>query len=411
MDAQDKRDPHDEQLPAPEPDAPDAGALEAESPDAPAADRPAQTPAEAAPPVPPLPRVIGETPLGGLPPRSAPAPVESAPSPDLITSAAATQETARVEAEEDELEPDEAVAVPQTAEAVPPPEPPAARELAPADEAGAAPPASREGEAAPDLASDWDEELSDALSAVLFAGRGAAQAAAARPTPAAESAGRPASARPAPAAAPTPTVVRPEEAAEQEVAPPIQVTDRAGARTLPLTAESRSAPAVDAVLEGQARYRKLAEPLPNGRGQRTIERWDYLAEARPALGARAVTRVRIEGLDYADGSWTWQFERRYADRGVDRRLVRANTDGSYVERSDEVSRLDATTGQRRTYREQARLILAAPEPPEKRGGFLSGLFGREEPPEPSAERIWREAASGESRQGRRGQAFKRGIFG
>jgi hypothetical protein len=243
-------------------------------------------------------------------------------------------------------------------------------------------------------AEEWDEDLSPELASVLFTPP-AAEAAPATPqervtSPAAEAKAVP---KPAPAAAPDALV---------------RLTDLIDAARLPLVAKGHRAPAPDAPLEGKVRYTRLEEP--HGDGQRIAETWTYLKPTFPALEGRLVREAHREEIRHADGSWEWRHERRYADKGSDRREARANPDRTYIERADEVSEVEADTGKRRTYQEEAAMILAVPEREEKRG-LLSSLFGRDDEAEAGA-RGWREATSAESRQARKqgGAALKRGFL-
>lgn len=252
-------------------------------------------------------------------------------------------------------------------------------------------------------AGDWDDDLSPELAAVLFGGKQAVPAPAAQAEQSTDAADQ---------AEPTPEPQREPEPA----AAPVELTDIADVRRLPLTAEQRSAPAPDTVLQGRVRYVRIEEPLGAAGGQRTKETWDYLKPDYPGLGGRLVRKVTIEETQYADGSWRWQFERHYTDRGRDTRDVRANADRTYIEREDDVSKLDSATGGRVRYSESAALIFAAPEKQEKRG-LLSGLgslLGRDDSDgEQAAAKVWRQASGSEIRQARKegGDAFKRGLFG
>lgn len=252
-------------------------------------------------------------------------------------------------------------------------------------------------------AGEWDDDLSPELAAVLFGGEKAA------PAPVAEAA--------SPAAVADDVEPTPAPQPEPEPAPaPVDLTDVADVRRLSLTAEQRSAPAPDTALAGRVRYVRVEEPLGEAGGQRTKETWDYLKPDYPGLAGRLVRKVTIEETQYADGSWRWQYERRYTDRGRDGRDVRANADRTYIEREDDVSRLDSATGSRVRYSESAALIFATPEKQEKRG-LLSGLgslLGRDDgDEEQAAAKVWRQASGSEIRQARKegGDAFKRGLFG
>ncbi len=251
---------------------------------------------------------------------------------------------------------------------------------------------------------EWDEDISPELASVLFGAADAVE------TPAAEE---------APAVEDGPEAAEPEAAAPapepEPDAPPVELTDIATVRTLPITAEKRAAPAPDTALEGKARYVRVEEPLDGDAGQRTLETWEYLKPAYPTVDAREVREVTVEETEYGDGSWLWRYERRYADRGRDTREVRANADRTYIERADEVSRLDPASGRRLQFKETAELILAGPEVKEK-GGLLSGLgslLGRDEDKDEQAgPKTWRQATPSEVRETRKqgGAAFKRGFL-
>jgi hypothetical protein len=221
----------------------------------------------------------------------------------------------------------------------------------------------------------------------------------ARPAPPA-----PAAEVPAPAAA---------EPAPEVAAGPIALTDVDSARRLRITAGGTSAAAPDAVLQGKVRYMRIEEPLNNDKGQRTAESWRYFKPDYPSLGGRLVKAVESAEIQYADGSWYWEYERRYSDGGRDRREVRANTDRSYVERHDEVSKLAAQAGKRVLYKEDAAMIRAESEREEKHG-FLSGLLGRDDNADTNdGAKVWREATAPESRHARKngGEALRRRFLG
>jgi hypothetical protein len=239
---------------------------------------------------------------------------------------------------------------------------------------------------------EWDEELSPELAAVLFGGAKSAPAAA------------PEAAREAPRAAPAPAPA-PKAAVTEAPAEPATLTDIADTRRMPITAQGQRAAAPEASLQGKARYVRVEEPLKKDRGQRTTESWEYFKPDFPALEGRLVKTVYIEEIGYADGSWFWRYERTYADKGRDRREVRANTDHSYIERQDEVSKLQPDTAKRVQYREKAAMILTAP-PHEEKHGFLSGLLGHDDDKEQAA-KTWHAATSSEARHARRhgGMAF------
>jgi hypothetical protein len=155
---------------------------------------------------------------------------------------------------------------------------------------------------------------------------------------------------------------------------------------------------------GRARYVRVEEPLRGDKGQRITETWEYQGPDLPALEERSIRRVRIEEITYTDGSWHWTFERQYADKGRDRREVRASTDRSYIERADEVTRKDLATYKRVRRREQAQMILSAAGAEEKRG-FLSSLLGKDD--EEAGPRAWRPAEPKEASRARKhgGDAF------
>ncbi|HVO68687.1 MAG TPA: hypothetical protein VMT24_01495 [Aggregatilineaceae bacterium] len=266
-----------------------------------------------------------------------------------------------------------------TGEREEPPAPPA-RDTAPQAEPQAAKP------------EEWDEDLSPELSAVLFGGS--------KPTPAAA---RPEAAREAPRAGAVPEPARP--AVTEAPAETVMLTDIADTRRVPITAQGHRAAAPEASLQGKARYMRVEEPLKKDRGQRITESWEYFKPQYPALDGRLVRAVHIEEISYADGSWFWRYERTYTDKGRDRREVRANTDHTYIERQDEVSKLQPETTGRIQFKEKAALILAAPQHEEKRG-FLSGLLGRDNDQEQAA-KTWRDATSSEARHARKhgGMAF------
>ncbi len=252
---------------------------------------------------------------------------------------------------------------------------------------------------------DWqDDDLSPELAAVLFGERtskpkAAAVAPAETQTPAAA---------PTPAAKPAAPAAEPEAPAE-----PIALTDIAAARRMRLTAKGHSAAAPDAALQGKMRYTRVEEPLSGDIGQRTIETWTYFKPDYPSLDGRLVRRTRSVEVTYADGSWAWLYERRYSDRGIDRRLVCASADRSYVERDDTVSKLDPQTGKRVKYHEDAAMILAAAERDEKRGLF-AGLLNRDDDEQyTQGRKTWRVASASERRQARKegGQAFPRRFLG
>jgi len=207
----------------------------------------------------------------------------------------------------------------------------------------------------------------------------------------------------------------PEAAAPPAVAPAevIALTSDEQAATLPLSVGDQRAPAPEVALTGKVRYTRVEEPLPDDRGQHIVETWVYVKPELPALEGRLVQRVTREEWRYSDGSWRWRYERRYADRGRDSREVRANAARTYFERADSISQRDATTGKRQQFSEEAVLIFATPVQEEKRG-WLRNLFRRGNDHEPAGEKTWRPATSTEIRQARRSgeQALRRGgLFG
>jgi hypothetical protein len=237
---------------------------------------------------------------------------------------------------------------------------------------------------------EWDDDLSPELASVLFGAKTEAPAA-----PPAER--KPPAPTPVPAAG---TLLAP-------AAPPgesIILTDIADARRLPISAQGMRSPAPGNQPGGRARYVRVEEPLRGDKGQRITETWEYQGPDLPALEERSIRRVRIEEITYADGSWYWSFERQYADKGRDRREVRASTDRGYIERADEVTRKNLATGKRVRGREQAHLILLAAGPEEKRG-FLSNLLGKDD--EEAGPKAWRPAEPKEASRARKhgGDAF------
>jgi hypothetical protein len=411
-------------------ETPDDTEEQAEEPEAAGEEAPGElAPVSAAPP-----RIVGETPLGGMlkpplrtpvaepePPGPAaeietPTPVEEEqevpaqaeaesaeeepvqPFPrdvstvpgtvmahDVLGKAAGEPPAPEAEISEDDARAGEQVAPeePQTAvlhsvsteEREEPPAPPA-RDIAPQAEPEAVKP------------EEWDEDLSPELSAVLFGGS--------KPAPAAA---RPEAAREAPPTEPT------HPAVTEAPAEAVMLTDIADTRRMPITAQGHKAAAPEASLQGKARYVRIEEPLKKDRGQRTTESWEYFKPQYPALDGRLVKAVFTEEISYADGSWFWRYERTYTDKGRDRREVRANTDHTYIERQDEVSKLQPDTSRRIQFKEKAAMILAAP-PHEEKHGFLSSLLGRDNDQE-QATKTWREAASSEARHARKhgGMAF------
>ncbi len=297
--------------------------------------------------------------------------------------------------------------------------PPSAEVTSPAPAEPVPPPVEDLGTANAD---DWDDDVSPELASVLFGGKSAPEPA--TPAPAVTPKAAPAETDSAEGEETTAALAvdaalesEPEPKPEPEPdAAPVELTDIADVRRIPITAEKRSAPAPDTALEGKVRYVRVEEPLRNDEGQRTQETWEYLKPDYPGLAGRLVKEVTIEEISYADGSWLWRFERRYTDRGRDSRDVRPNPDRTYIERTDEVSKLDGESGRRLQFKEDAALIFAPPEKEEKRG-LLSGLgslLGRDDDDdETSAAREWRQATSSEARNARKqgGEALKRGFLG
>jgi hypothetical protein len=254
--------------------------------------------------------------------------------------------------------------------------------------------------AVPD-ASDWGDDLSPELASVLFAPKSDAPA----ETPARI---EDISGERAPAAA----EVAPAEASPAAPpAGPVLLTSKDGAHSLPISAEGHAAPPPDAPLTAKARYMRVEEPLKNDKGQRIEETWSYFKGDYPALDGRLVRKASSVTMAYADGSWKWRYERRYDDRGRDRREVRANADETYFERADTVSVIDAE-GKRSHHDEDAALIYAASAGDDKRGGLLGSLFGRDKDDDGSGAKTWRDATAAEMKQARKegGQAFERSLF-
>ena len=331
------------------------------------------------PDAPTPPRIVAETPIG--------AKVQPAPRVILPPAAPAPLEPAPVEPPADEprvrpLDP-EASTVPGTIRV--------SDIFATDEEAGVETPApvvepSRvrmtETPPAPAKPDEWQEDdLSPELAAILF-------------TPGKQKE----SVSPADTAAPPVEIEEPAE--------PITLTDAADVRRLRLTAEGRSAPAPDAPLAGKVRYVRVEEPLKDDAGQRTTESWEYIKPNYPALEGRLVRRVEIEEITYSDGSWNWQYERHYDDKGRDRRSVQANTDRTYIERTDEISKKDADSDKLVRLKEEVALIFAPPLKEEK-GGFLSRLFGGDDTEYADGPKAWRPATSAEAKQARKqgGAAF------
>jgi hypothetical protein len=392
-------------------------------------------PVSAAPP-----RIVGETPLGGKltpplrTPVTEPEPLSPAPEAEIETPAPGEEEPeapAQAEAESGEEEPvqpfrrdvstvpgtvmahellGQAAGEPPAPEAeiseeeehageeAEPEEPQTAvlhsvsteqREEPPAPSAHAA---ATEAEPEPVKPEEWEEDLSPELAAILFGGS--------EPAPAAA---RSEAAREAPRVGAAPGAARP--AVTEAPAEPVTLTDIADTRRLPLVAQGQKAAAPEASLQGKVRYVRVEEPLKKDQGQRIKESWEYFKPEFPALEGRLVKAVHIEEISYADGSWFWRYERTYADKGRDRREVRANTDHTYIERQDEVSKLQPDTSKRVQYKEKAAMILAAP-PDEEKHGFLSSLLGRDNDKEQAA-KAWHEATSSEVRHARKhgGMAF------
>jgi hypothetical protein len=359
--------------------------------------QPVIPPGEPAPNSAAPPRIVSETPLGGVP--------RSRPGPPAGPPLAPADEDESAPESDDEIGVDLSVpAVPSTAELAPAAETPPGEDAplapkAPAFEPGQPP--SRvtvtHTEPAISRAEDWDDkDLSPELASVLFGER-----------------------KPKPDAAPTeydeiqaPAVPAPAPVEAEPPAEPISLTNVAAARHMRITAEAHSAAAPEATLLGKKRYVRIEEPLSRDRGQRTTETWTYYKPDYPSLDGRLVKLVKSEEIAYADGSWWWRYERRYSDGGRDRREVRTNADQTYVERKDEVSKLAPQAGKRIQYKEEAAMILSAPEREEKRG-FLSGLLGRDDDDKTGGAKTWREATSSEIRQAHKhgGEALRRRFLG
>jgi hypothetical protein len=196
-----------------------------------------------------------------------------------------------------------------------------------------------------------------------------------------------------------------------EAGGPIRLMDEGAARTLPITAREHAVSAPDVPLTGKVRYMRLEEPLKGNRGQRIVETWTYFKPDYPGLEGQLVRSVRSEEERFSDGSWRWRYERQYTDRGRDCRAVSANADRTYFERADEIAQRDPLTGKRQQLKEEAGMIFAPSPPREEKRGLLSSLLrrGNHEETGPAA---WREATPGEMRQARKegGAAFKRGLF-
>ena len=355
-----------------------------------------ETPDEAAPNSAAPPRILSETPLGGVP--RARMVVTPEPSPGGPVEGPKIDDTTK------EIPPRALGKRPprppaEVTPAKPPPpaaETPSAPAAEPAPTKPDQPPSRVTHTESPFRPDDWaDEDLSPELASVLFGER----------KPAAETPS-------APAAETAPAQPAPQVAAEPP-AEPIALTDVDSARRLRITAGGTSAAAPETALQGKVRYVRIEEPLNDDKGQRTAESWRYFKPDYPSLEGRLVKAVESAEIQYADGSWFWEYERRYSDGGRDRREVRANTDRSYVERHDEVSKLAAEAGKRVLHKEEAAMIRAEPEREEKRG-FLSGLLGRDDDEEPKGNaKAWREATAPESRHARKngGQALRRRFLG
>lgn len=423
----------------------------------------------ATPPQPP--RIVAETPLGGTPPRRVPPPDEGDTTEEIAqTEAPATPTEAAATAAEAEAPPVE----PPSPDDPTAPGTATARELRAADESAGEPPAGADtmaeteepavqqtpaapeapvlsdetveldehvdpdaptliesrGEApaptpdptpesAPAPATpepaeararpeDWDDDLSPELASVLFA----EPKDEAPPAEAAPAEGAPAEVDAWPAAAPTEAPPEPAPAPAEPVEP-IELTDIEQARSLRLVAQGKGAPSPDTPLEGTVRYTRIEEPLDTeaNQGQHVLEKWAFFKSGLPGLGGRVVKSVKIEVFDYADGSWAFSFERRYADGGRDRREVRANPDRTYLEREDEVSQVDPATGKRQRHQEEAALLFA-PRKQEDKRGFLESILGRDDDAEATGPNIWRKPDKGERRAARKegGEAFKTGFF-
>ncbi len=376
---------------------------------APAAE-PESAPLSAAPP-----RILAETPIGGVPhpvrsPLHAltpePAEDESSAEPEVEPAPAALDQEPAESAAEPELDAESdaeselvAESEPDAAPAVAEPADTSAPEVMALPRRTPAPPADEDAAES----AEWDEDLSPELAAVLFTPRSAPERAEEPPAASAQAE------RPSVSGAIVPAQARAMPEAEAE---PITLTDRADALHLPITAQERAAPAPEAPLGGKVRYVRVEEPFGKDGGQRISETWRYYSGDLPALGDREVRGARREEIRYADGSWRWRYERRYDGGGRDRREVRANADNTVFERADEVARRDPETGKREQFRERVTLIFAPPPHEEKRG-LLSSLIGRVTGGDDVQKKAtWREAAPAEARRAHRegGKAFGRSVL-
>ena len=362
----------------------------------------AQPNSEAEPPAPlsaAPPRILAETPIGGVP-RPVRSPLHALNSEPVENESPVALEPEPAPAAHDQ-EPESV----SEAEPEPESEPESEPERATTEASALEPvtPAARADEDATE-SGEWDDDLSPELAAVLFTPR---QSAADR---AEESPAAPAQAESVPlSGAIVPAQARAIPEAE---AAPVTLTDRADVLHLPITAQGRAAPAPEASLGGQVRYVRIEEPLAKDGGQRVSETWRYFTGDLPALGDREVRDVRREEIRYADGSWRWRYERRYAGGGRDRREVRANAENTTFERADEVARRDPETGKRTQLRERVTLIFAPPPHEEKRG-LLSSLIGRVTGGDDGQKKAtWREATAAEARHAHRdgGSAFGRNLL-
>ncbi|HEX3051828.1 MAG TPA: hypothetical protein VHP83_14310 [Aggregatilineaceae bacterium] len=366
------------------------------------------------------PRIVAETPLGGVarpsfvPP---PAPVERPPDPLIMAPAAiepptadqiptweepptlAEEKNAMSLAESEAPTQLEMPAVPSAAE---PLTPQTQRVTSSSPTPVPPPPPKALGTPQPEMLNretlkDWGEDLSPELAAILLKPSGAAptpSAGRAAPPPPAASVAPPAPRMTgaAPLAAPgqaqtgpipTPAALPPAE--------PIFLTEVGQTQRLPITAEGVNSPAPDVPLVGQGRHVRVEEPITQA--QRNTDTWEYLKTSYPPLEGRLVKSVRIVETNYSDGSWAWSYERRYTDGGFDVRKVRASIDRMYIERHDELKKRDPLTGKMVKHVEGAAMIYAPPMQEEKRG-----LFGRRHDAPPSGPQAWRAATKNEIKQ-------------
>jgi len=364
------------------------------------------------------PRIVSETPLGGVA-RPSFMPLPAAPverPPDPMVPAVIEPPTAdklpvweepapRVE-EKSEMSLTESEAptqfeMPAVPSGIEPPLPDEPHRITSSSPTPVSPPPP-----APDMSSretlkDWGDDISPELASILFkAGPSGGRAAPPPPAGSAVPAGPAAPPAPsmpgaAPLAAPgqsqigpipTPVALPPAE--------PIFLTDVAQTQRLPITAEGINSPAPDVPLVGQGRHVRVEEPI--NQAQRNTDTWAYLKTTYPPLEGRLVKSARIVETNYTDGSWAWSYERRYTDGGFDVRKVRASVDRMYIERRDELKKRDPLTGKMVKHVEDAAMIYAPPVQEEKRG-----LFGRRHEAPPSGPKAWRPATKHEIKQMRK----------